>query len=119
MNNAAAAISHRMGEHRTPLGPVVGENSLRTGAGSRSGPAPRPGTAGPAIRRRRHAARRCGYSRCDFVHRRPTWEAERTLMAHPAVLKDLIAQYETLTLLGAGKSTPQARQRLADISYTL
>jgi Protein of unknown function (DUF5133) len=41
------------------------------------------------------------------------------LMAHPAVLKDLIAQYETLTLLGAGESTPQARQRLADISYTL
>ncbi|MER6026043.1 DUF5133 domain-containing protein [Streptomyces sp. NPDC001851] len=41
------------------------------------------------------------------------------LMAHPAVLKDLIAQYETLTLLGAGKSTPQARQRLADVSYTL
>ncbi|MFS4095131.1 DUF5133 domain-containing protein [Streptomyces sp. AF1A] len=41
------------------------------------------------------------------------------LMAHPAVLKDLIAQYEALTLLGAGESTPQARQRLADISYTL
>ncbi|MBL1108529.1 DUF5133 domain-containing protein [Streptomyces sp. 5-8] len=41
------------------------------------------------------------------------------LMAHPAVLKDLIAQYEALTLLGAEASTPQARQRLADISYTL
>ncbi|MYW21208.1 DUF5133 domain-containing protein [Streptomyces sp. SID486] len=41
------------------------------------------------------------------------------LMAHPAVLKDLIAQYEALTLLGAEESTPQARQRLADISYTL
>lgn len=41
------------------------------------------------------------------------------LMAHPAVLKDLIAQYETLTLLGAGESTPQARQRLADIAYSL
>ncbi|MES4891099.1 DUF5133 domain-containing protein [Streptomyces sp. NPDC096012] len=41
------------------------------------------------------------------------------LMAHPAVLQDLIAQYEALTLLGAEESTPQARQRLADISYTL
>ncbi|MEV7246598.1 DUF5133 domain-containing protein [Streptomyces sp. NPDC093248] len=40
------------------------------------------------------------------------------LMAHPAVLKDLIAQYETLTLLGAEES-PQARQRLADIAYSL
>jgi hypothetical protein len=46
-------------------------------------------------------------------------EAERMLMAHPAVLQDLIAQYEALTLLGAEESTPQARQRLADISYTL
>ncbi|MFF7976011.1 DUF5133 domain-containing protein [Streptomyces sp. NPDC007905] len=41
------------------------------------------------------------------------------LMAHPAVLKDLIAQYEALTLLGAEESTPQARQRLADVSYML
>ncbi|MGW4600118.1 DUF5133 domain-containing protein, partial [Streptomyces sp. NPDC004457] len=38
---------------------------------------------------------------------------------HPAVLQDLIAQYEALTLLGAEESTPEARQRLADISYTL
>ncbi|GAA3101752.1 DUF5133 domain-containing protein [Streptomyces echinatus] len=41
------------------------------------------------------------------------------LMAHPAVLKDLIAQYEALTLLRAEESTAQARQRLADVSYTL
>ncbi|WP_225826212.1 DUF5133 domain-containing protein [Streptomyces naphthomycinicus] len=41
------------------------------------------------------------------------------LMAHPAVLKDLIAQYEALTLLGAEASTPQAQQRLADVAYTL
>ncbi|MEU9475885.1 DUF5133 domain-containing protein [Streptomyces sp. NPDC048191] len=41
------------------------------------------------------------------------------LMAHPAVLRDLIAQYEALKVLGAGDSTPQARQRLADVSYTL
>lgn len=41
------------------------------------------------------------------------------LMAHPAVLQDLIAQYEALILLGAEESTPEARQRLADISYTL
>ncbi|CAM5411738.1 MULTISPECIES: DUF5133 domain-containing protein [Streptomyces] len=41
------------------------------------------------------------------------------LMAHPAVLEDLIAQYEALTMLGAEESTPEARQRLADISYTL
>ncbi|MFE5399952.1 DUF5133 domain-containing protein [Streptomyces sp. NPDC056580] len=38
-------------------------------------------------------------------------------IAHPAVLKDLIARYETLALLGAGESSSQARQRLADVSY--
>ncbi|MBV2356271.1 DUF5133 domain-containing protein [Streptomyces sp. J2-1] len=41
------------------------------------------------------------------------------LMAHPAILQDLIAQYEALTLLGAEQSTAQARQRLTDVSYGL
>ncbi|MFE4823884.1 DUF5133 domain-containing protein [Streptomyces sp. NPDC056704] len=41
------------------------------------------------------------------------------LMAHPAVLKDLIEQYETLRTLRAENGSPAVRQRMADISYTL
>ncbi|MBI0295927.1 DUF5133 domain-containing protein [Streptomyces sp. PRKS01-29] len=41
------------------------------------------------------------------------------LMAHPAVLTDLIQQYETLRTLHAENGSPEARQRLADVSYTL
>ncbi|MEV6319319.1 DUF5133 domain-containing protein [Streptomyces sp. NPDC051776] len=41
------------------------------------------------------------------------------LMAHPAGLTDLIAQYEALQALRAGEGEPQAQQRLADLSYTL
>ncbi|MGW0032716.1 DUF5133 domain-containing protein [Streptomyces sp. NPDC003314] len=42
------------------------------------------------------------------------------LMAHPAVLRDLIDRYETLTAVGAadGDGT-QVRQRMDDIAYTL
>ncbi|MFD7919990.1 DUF5133 domain-containing protein [Streptomyces sp. NPDC059740] len=41
------------------------------------------------------------------------------LMAHPAVLKDLIEQYETLRTLHAGDGSPQARSRMDDVAYTL
>ncbi|GAA2626154.1 DUF5133 domain-containing protein [Streptomyces axinellae] len=41
------------------------------------------------------------------------------LMAHPAVLRDLIAEYEVLEALHAEDGSPQARQRLDDIAYTL
>ncbi len=46
-------------------------------------------------------------------------EESAMLMAHPAVLTDLIQQYETLHALNAENGGPQAQQRLADISYTL
>ncbi|MFF8652607.1 DUF5133 domain-containing protein [Streptomyces huasconensis] len=41
------------------------------------------------------------------------------LMAHPAVLKDLVEQYETLWALHAEDGTAEARQRMNDVAYTL
>ncbi|MFC9636691.1 DUF5133 domain-containing protein [Streptomyces mirabilis] len=41
------------------------------------------------------------------------------LMAHPAVLKDLIDQYDTLRALHAENGSPAARQRMDDVAYTL
>ncbi|MFI1258270.1 DUF5133 domain-containing protein [Streptomyces netropsis] len=41
------------------------------------------------------------------------------LMAHPAVLADLIAEYETLHALGARKGGEEVRRRMEDVSYTL
>ncbi|WP_327400760.1 DUF5133 domain-containing protein [Streptomyces sp. NBC_01288] len=41
------------------------------------------------------------------------------LMAHPAVLKDLIEQYETLLALHAENGSPAAQRRMDDIAYTL
>ncbi|MEU6079385.1 DUF5133 domain-containing protein [Streptomyces sp. NPDC047108] len=41
------------------------------------------------------------------------------LMAHPAVLTDLIAQYEALQAVQAGEGGLEAQQRFADVSYTL
>ncbi|MFI6018230.1 DUF5133 domain-containing protein [Streptomyces sp. NPDC051287] len=41
------------------------------------------------------------------------------LMAHPAVLKDLVAQYETLRALHAENGSPATRRRMNDIAYTL
>ncbi|MFF2721297.1 DUF5133 domain-containing protein [Streptomyces sp. NPDC058011] len=41
------------------------------------------------------------------------------LMAHPMVLKNLVEQYETLQILHAEDGSPEARQRLEDITYTL
>ncbi len=41
------------------------------------------------------------------------------LMAHPAVLTNLIEQYETLAMLHAEQGTKEARQRMEDVVYTL
>lgn len=41
------------------------------------------------------------------------------LMAHPAILRDLVEQYETLRVLDAEQGTHASRQRLEDVSYTL
>ncbi|MFC7819552.1 DUF5133 domain-containing protein [Streptomyces sp. NPDC057367] len=42
------------------------------------------------------------------------------LMAHPAVLRDLIDQYEALAAVGAADAdSAQVRQRLDDVAYTL
>ncbi len=39
------------------------------------------------------------------------------LLAHPAVLSDLVDRYETLRLLDP--ADPEVRRRMADVSYTL
>ncbi|MFI6808071.1 DUF5133 domain-containing protein [Streptomyces luteogriseus] len=42
------------------------------------------------------------------------------LMAHPAVLRDLIEQYKALKTLAASDAADmQARQRMEDVIYTL
>ncbi|MEU3983240.1 DUF5133 domain-containing protein [Streptomyces sp. NPDC026672] len=41
------------------------------------------------------------------------------LMAHPAVLRKLVDQYTALKVLHAEDGSPEVRQRLDDISYTL
>jgi hypothetical protein len=41
------------------------------------------------------------------------------LMAHPAVLADLLTQYETLQARNAEDGSPEARRRLDDVTYTL
>lgn len=41
------------------------------------------------------------------------------LMAHPAVLKDLVVQYETLRALHAESGSPATQRRMDDIAYTL
>ncbi len=41
------------------------------------------------------------------------------LVAHPAVLKDLIEEYETLQALYTGNGGRSVQQRLDDVSYTL
>ncbi|MFF5405005.1 DUF5133 domain-containing protein [Streptomyces misionensis] len=41
------------------------------------------------------------------------------LMAHPAVLKNLVEQYETLRMLQAEDGGPEVRQRMDDLAYTL
>jgi hypothetical protein len=41
------------------------------------------------------------------------------LLAHPAVLRDLLKQYETLKALHAESASPEARRRMEDVAYTL
>ncbi|MFF7178334.1 DUF5133 domain-containing protein [Streptomyces sp. NPDC008121] len=41
------------------------------------------------------------------------------LMAHPAVLSNLIEQYTTLRMLHAEDGSEEVRQRMDDIAYTL
>lgn len=41
------------------------------------------------------------------------------LMAHPVVLRKLVAQYETLQELHAQDGSDEARRRLDDVAYTL
>ncbi|MGW2637050.1 DUF5133 domain-containing protein [Streptomyces sp. NPDC001348] len=41
------------------------------------------------------------------------------LMAHPAVLRNLIEQYDVLRMLHAEEGSPEVRRRMDDIAYTL
>lgn len=41
------------------------------------------------------------------------------LMAHPAVLSNLVEQYDTLRILHAEDGSAEVRQRMDDIAYTL
>ncbi|MFB7864592.1 MULTISPECIES: DUF5133 domain-containing protein [unclassified Streptomyces] len=41
------------------------------------------------------------------------------LMAHPAVLRNLIEQYETLKVLRAEDGGTEVRRRMDDLAYTL
>ena len=41
------------------------------------------------------------------------------LLAHPAVLRDLVEQYETPRLLHAQEGSELVRQRMDDVAYTL
>jgi hypothetical protein len=41
------------------------------------------------------------------------------LMAHPAVLRNLVEQYDTLRMLHAENGTPEVRRRMDDVAYTL
>ncbi|MES4905729.1 MULTISPECIES: DUF5133 domain-containing protein [unclassified Streptomyces] len=41
------------------------------------------------------------------------------LMAHPAVLRNLVQQYEALQALNADQGSPEVRQRMDDVAYTL
>lgn len=40
-------------------------------------------------------------------------------MAHPAVLRNLVEQYETLRALHAENGSTEMRQRMDDVAYTL
>ncbi|MET9361721.1 DUF5133 domain-containing protein [Streptomyces sp. NPDC006632] len=41
------------------------------------------------------------------------------LMAHPAVLRDLMDQYDALRSLHTGSGTAEVRRRMDDAAYTL
>lgn len=40
-------------------------------------------------------------------------------MAHPAILRNLVEQFQALRALHAEKGTPESRRRLEDVTYTL
>ncbi|MFJ3231168.1 DUF5133 domain-containing protein [Streptomyces sp. NPDC086787] len=41
------------------------------------------------------------------------------LMAHPAVLRNLLEQYDALRVLHAEEGSPEVRRRMDDLAYTL
>ncbi|MER8001233.1 MULTISPECIES: DUF5133 domain-containing protein [unclassified Streptomyces] len=41
------------------------------------------------------------------------------LMAHPAVLRNLVEQYDALRVLHAEDGSPAVRRRMDDVAYTL
>ncbi|MGK5630541.1 DUF5133 domain-containing protein [Streptomyces sp. URMC 123] len=41
------------------------------------------------------------------------------LMAHPVVLRNLVEQYTVLEALHAEQGSPEVRQRMADVAYSL
>lgn len=41
------------------------------------------------------------------------------LMAHPAVLRNLIEQYDALRILHAEEGSEEVRRRMDDVAYTL
>ncbi|MFF2721541.1 DUF5133 domain-containing protein [Streptomyces sp. NPDC058011] len=41
------------------------------------------------------------------------------LMAHPAVLRNLLEEYDTLRILHAENGSPEVQQRMDDLAYTL
>ncbi|MGP4002621.1 DUF5133 domain-containing protein [Streptomyces sp. 8N706] len=41
------------------------------------------------------------------------------LMAHPAVLKNLVERYEALAVLDAGRGGPEVRQEFEDVAYAM
>ncbi|MFC8235226.1 DUF5133 domain-containing protein [Streptomyces sp. NPDC057284] len=41
------------------------------------------------------------------------------LLAHPAILRNLVEQYETLQVLHAEQGSFETRRRMEDITYTL
>ncbi|EYT81950.1 DUF5133 domain-containing protein [Streptomyces andamanensis] len=41
------------------------------------------------------------------------------LMAHPAVLRNLVEQYDSLRILHAENGSADVRQRMDDVAYTL
>ena len=46
-------------------------------------------------------------------------EGTPVLMAHPAILRSLVDQYEALSVLHAEQDNSETRRRLEDIVYTL
>ncbi|GAA2769676.1 hypothetical protein GCM10019017_07540 [Streptomyces showdoensis] len=66
------------------------------------------------------ATPRPGYTRPEPGGPPPRRRGEQyVLMAHPAVLRELIEQYETLMMLKAENGGEEVRRRMDDLAYTL